>query len=202
METTANRNVPLSGELRRLVPTSEGCQSTVSEFESGNTVERRYPLESDVRVLFIGRMLFLRSERLPEGDSWAYEIKFDGYRALAIKSDGNVHLRSRNDNDFNRRYPAIGKALVAMPDDTVIDGEVVALDGDGKPSFNQLQNSAAGADLHFFIFDLLILKGQDLMGKALMRVANCSKSTFSRSSASRFDVRRYWNRTSKTLSNP
>jgi hypothetical protein len=51
-----------------------------------------------------------------------------GYRALAIKSGGKVRLRSRNDNDFNSRYPAIVDALAAMPDNTVIDGEIVALD--------------------------------------------------------------------------
>ena len=53
---------------------------------------------------------------------------------------GTFNLRSRNDNDFNVRYPVIAKALASMPDDTVIDGEIVALDGDGKPSFNMLQN--------------------------------------------------------------
>jgi ATP-dependent DNA ligase len=98
------------------------------------------------------------------------EIKFDGYRALAIKTRGKVHLRSRNDNDFNARYPGLVKALAPMPDDTVIDREVVALDADGRPSFNTLQNyGSAGAPLHFFIFDVLILEGKDVMGEPLIR---------------------------------
>ena len=68
-------------------------------------------------------MLLLRTEKLPEGANWLYELKFDGYRALAMKTVGKVKLRSRNDNDFNARYPGIMKALAPMPDDTVIDGE-------------------------------------------------------------------------------
>lgn len=115
-------------------------------------------------------MLLLRTEKLPEGPDLQYEIKFDGYRALAMKSGGKVQLRSRNDNDFNVRYPGIVKALAPMPDETLIDGEVVALDRDGKPSFNMLQNyGSAGAPLHFYIFDLLILKGRDVMGEPLVK---------------------------------
>ena len=106
------------------------------------------------KARFIEPMLLLRTEMLPDGPGWVHEIKFDGYRALAIKSGGKVWLRSRNDNDFDGRYPAILKALAPMPEETVIDGEIVALDGNGKPSFNLLQNSASGADLHFFIFDV------------------------------------------------
>jgi bifunctional non-homologous end joining protein LigD len=121
-------------------------------------------------VRFIEPMLLLRTEKLPEGPDIQYEIKFDGYRALAMKSEGKVHLRSRNDNDFNVRYPGIVKALAPMPDQTVIDGEVVALDSDGKPSFNTLQNyGSAGAPLHFYVFDLLILKGRDVMGEPLVK---------------------------------
>jgi DNA ligase D-like protein (predicted ligase) len=115
------------------------------------------------RATFIEPMLLLRTEKLPEGEDWLYEIKFDGYRALAIKSSGRVHLRSRNDNDFSSRYPGIAKALTAMPDETVVDGEIVALDESGKPSFNALQNyNSAGATLHYYVFDLLMLNGRDV----------------------------------------
>ena len=121
-------------------------------------------------VAFIDPMLLLRTEKLPEGPDWQYELKLDGYRALAIKTAGKVHLRSRNDNDFNARYPGIVTALSAMPDETVLDGEVVALDAEGRPSFNTLQNyGSAGAPLHFFIFDLLVLKGKEVMGEPLTK---------------------------------
>ena len=65
------------------------------------------------KAAFIEPMLLLRTAELPVGSDWAYELKLDGYRALAIKSNGQAHLRSRNDNDFNARYPAIVKALAA-----------------------------------------------------------------------------------------
>jgi DNA ligase D-like protein (predicted ligase) len=121
------------------------------------------------KATFIEPMLLLRTEKLPEGADWLVELKLDGYRALAIKTAGNVRLRSRNDNDFSKRYPGIVKALAKMPENTVIDGEVVALDADGRPSFNTLQNHGAGAPLHFFIFDVLILKSKNVMGEALTK---------------------------------
>src|SRR5688572_5743265 len=89
---------------------------------------------------FIEPMLLLKADSLPDDSRWLYELKLDGYRAIAFKRNGTVHLRSRNDNDFNVRYPGVVKALANMPSDTVIDGEVVAFDQEGRPSFNALQN--------------------------------------------------------------
>jgi bifunctional non-homologous end joining protein LigD len=53
---------------------------------------------------FIEPMLVLKTESLPQGEAWSYEIKLDGYRAIAFKTGGTLHLRSRNDNDFSVRY--------------------------------------------------------------------------------------------------
>ena len=115
-------------------------------------------------------MLLLRTDRLPEGATWQYEIKLDGYRAIAFKSGGRVQLRSRNDKDFGGKYPAIVKALSAMPDETVIDGEVVALDPAGRPSFNALQNYGSSAiPLFYYVFDVLILAGEDITSEPLAR---------------------------------
>jgi bifunctional non-homologous end joining protein LigD len=72
-----------------------------------------------IKAHFIEPMLLLRTEMLPTGKDQVYELKFDGFRAEAVKSAGTVNLRSRNNKDFNARYPAIAKALSGMPDDTV-----------------------------------------------------------------------------------
>jgi bifunctional non-homologous end joining protein LigD len=115
-------------------------------------------------------MLLLRTERLPEGATWQYEIKLDGYRAIAFKSEGRVRLRSRNDKEFGGKYPEIVKALSAMPDETVIDGEVVALDSAGRPSFNALQNHGSSATpVFYYVFDVLILAGEDVTSEHLVR---------------------------------
>jgi DNA ligase D-like protein (predicted ligase) len=113
-------------------------------------------------------MLLLATSRLPESSNLSVEIKFDGFRALAFKSGGRVRLRSRNDKDFVGRYPAIAQALTSLPDETVIDGEIVALDRAGKPSFNALQNyGSAAAPVFFYVFDVLVLSGKEVMGEPL-----------------------------------
>ncbi len=115
---------------------------------------------------FIEPMLLQAQPTLPEG--WLYELKLDGYRAIAGRVGGAAHLRSRNDNDFAGTYPTITAALKSLPDDTVVDGEVVALDAQGRPSFNLLQHAKSKeVRIVFYVFDLLILGGKDVMGRPL-----------------------------------
>jgi hypothetical protein len=104
---------------------------------------------------FIEPMLLLRTDALPkEASDWEYQLKLDGYRAIAFKTRGRVQLRSRNDNDFSIRYPAVVKGLAKLPDETVTDGEVIALDEDDRPSFSVLQNyGSSKAPMVYFVFD-------------------------------------------------
>jgi DNA ligase D-like protein (predicted ligase) len=91
----------------------------------------------------------------------------DGYRAIAVKSD-RVYLYSRRKKSFNSQYPYIVEALRGLPDETVVDGEVVALDDSGRPQFHLLQQFRSQASrIRYFIFDLLIFKGHDLTGLPL-----------------------------------
>ena len=113
-------------------------------------------------------MRLLKQERLPDDPArWQYELKFDGYRAVAVKSGGRVSLRSRNDRDFNAKYPSIVTALARLPDNTVIDGEVVALDDDGKPSFGALQQSGPTTPVVYFVFDVMMIGGVSLRHESL-----------------------------------
>jgi len=123
-----------------------------------------------IKAGFVPPMLLLRSDTLPaDRTRWQYQLKFDGYRAIAFKAGGTLHLRSRNDNDFTHRYPAVVRGLAGMPDDTVIDGEIVAVDDDGRPSFSALQNFTSGAAIVYYVFDVMVLKGRDVTGEPLER---------------------------------
>ncbi len=127
-------------------------------------------MATHLKACFIAPMLLLPTDALPnDAARWLYELKFDGYRAIAFKTGGKVFLRSRNNKDFTVRYPAIVRGLATLPDETVIDGELVAFDEDGRPSFNALQNyGPTGAPVYYFVFDVMILSGQDLRSKALI----------------------------------
>jgi len=122
-----------------------------------------------VKARFIKPMLLLSTDRLPDDPAkWEYQLKLDGYRAIAFKTGNTLHLRSRNDNDFSRRYPAVLRGLAKLPDETVIDGEIVALDEDGRPSFNALQNSIGSeTSVVFYVFDLIVLSGRDVSAEPL-----------------------------------
>src|SRR5215469_404269 len=116
-----------------------------------------------VTPTFIDPMELLAVTRLPEGPEWVYEVKLDGYRTQAIRGD-RLRLLSRRGKDFSAQFRLTYEELAsAIPTNSIIDGELVALDAEGRPSFQALQNSATSkAPVVFFAFDILLLAGRDV----------------------------------------
>src|SRR5262245_59341649 len=108
-------------------------------------------------------MMAVPAAALPEGDDWSYEVKWDGYRAQAMKRGPRATLASRNLKDVTKRYAPVAAAVATLcVKDVLIDGEIVALDADGRPSFQALHHSdLAGLSLAYYAFDLLYLDGRD-----------------------------------------
>jgi bifunctional non-homologous end joining protein LigD len=115
-------------------------------------------------------------------DGWIFELKLDGYRLLACKSGNDVLLLTRNGNDYTSVFPEVTKAVRALPfEQCIVDGEVVVMDAQGKPSFARLQQrgrlsstidiTRAAVELPstFYAFDLIALEGFDLRGLPLLK---------------------------------
>lgn len=117
---------------------------------------------------FIEPMYATPVRELPEGPYWIYEAKLDGYRCLAASgSSGDVVLWSGRGLPFCKRFPEIAKACEPLPPDTIIDGEVIAIDSTGEISFNALQHQNKGATLQYYVFDVLRLQGKSLLEQPL-----------------------------------
>ena len=119
---------------------------------------------------FIEPMAARVVQELPDGAEWMYELKFDGYRALLLKNGASVQIRSRNNKDMTALYPPIRAAGARFRAETaVVDGEIVAVDASGHPSFQALQHRSAypGHSIVLYAFDLLHLDGARLTGRPL-----------------------------------
>jgi bifunctional non-homologous end joining protein LigD len=117
-------------------------------------------------------MAAMAVKTLPEGSEWLYEAKLDGYRALLLKEATQIQILSRNEKDLTGMYPAVRAAARRLKaDQAVIDGEIVALSEEGRPSFQALQHR--GSHPHhrivFYAFDVLHLDGRDLMDEPLVQ---------------------------------
>ncbi len=126
------------------------------------------------RIEFLAPMKCRLAQEPPRGDDWIYEIKFDGFRALALKQNDEVRLLSRSAKDLTARFPSIADAVRQLPfQNGILDGEIVALDEKGRSSFQLLQTAnmpgQARGPLCFYVFDLLNLDGKKLTGFPLVR---------------------------------
>src|SRR6516165_5826914 len=115
---------------------------------------------------FVQPQLATLVDSVPQGDDWVYEIKFDGYRVLCRIDKGRATFLTREGQDWTRRFGSLVDAAKHLPvDQALLDGEVVALEENGKTNFQLLQNSLRQdnpATLVYFVFDLLYLDGWDL----------------------------------------
>ncbi|MFL5946665.1 MAG: DNA polymerase ligase N-terminal domain-containing protein, partial [Gaiellaceae bacterium] len=110
-------------------------------------------------------MLATLAEDVPRGAGWEFEVKWDGYRAIATLSQGETKLTSRNATDLTARFEHVAKevAKAVKTPDCVLDGEVCALDETGRSSFSAMQQGKSGTPLVFYVFDLLELEGEPLV---------------------------------------
>jgi bifunctional non-homologous end joining protein LigD len=127
-------------------------------------------LSGESNLFFVDPMLAVPVDQLRAGN-WIYEVKFDGYRAIAVKFDKEVRLLSRNRANFSDDYPQLVQTVKQLPaKSATLDGEIVALDENGRPSFQLLQGFAKThkTPLVYYAFDLLFLNGTDLRGRPLV----------------------------------
>ena len=114
-------------------------------------------------------MMAVSAASLPAGAEWSYEVKWDGYRAQAVKHGPAVSLASRNLKNITRQFPEVVRAAgLVRAASAVLDGEIVALDADGRPSFQALHHAdTEGLSIVYYAFDLLHLNGRDLTAAPL-----------------------------------
>jgi bifunctional non-homologous end joining protein LigD len=108
----------------------------------------------------------LAADKLPTGTGWLYEIKLDGYRMVAVRG-AKLEIYSRLKNSTTKKFPQIAEALDALPQGTVIDGELVALNAEGRPDFNLMQNYKSAECLVYFVFDILMHEGRSMLDRPL-----------------------------------
>jgi bifunctional non-homologous end joining protein LigD len=159
------------GAAAKLRAKPRGLKSATPRKGTGS-LERLLTGLPAARARFVEPMKCRLSATLPRTAEWVYEIKFDGFRGLAVRNGAAVQLISRNNKELGPRFPCIVDALRKLPArQFVIDGEIVALDENGKSSFQLLQRAGdlgKGGTLTYYAFDLLNLNGRDVSGLPLL----------------------------------
>jgi bifunctional non-homologous end joining protein LigD len=137
---------------------------------SASPADLKIPLKGLARepAAYVSPMKALLVRNPPPRDGWMFEIKWDGYRAISVKSGGRARLFSRRRRDITHDFETVARAVESLPAKSlVLDGEIVALDEHGRPSFQLLQNfrqehSSRGLRLNYYVFDLLNYENRDL----------------------------------------
>ena len=115
-------------------------------------------------------MLATLADDVPRGAGWTFEIKWDGYRIIATVAGSEAELRTRKDQDYTERFANVAKELAKAlkTPDCVVDGEVCALDENGRPSFSAMQQGKTGTPIVYFVFDLLEVEGEPIIDLPLV----------------------------------
>ncbi|MGI8604515.1 MAG: non-homologous end-joining DNA ligase [Verrucomicrobiales bacterium] len=126
--------------------------------------------DTDTKLRFIEPMKAVLVDEAPGGKEWVFEVKFDGYRALAVKDKRRVELFSRNAKSLTAKFPEVAEAVAALsPAKAIFDGEIVALDEKGRPSFQLLQDIGnTDTTVVYYVFDLLEQGSQNLCKRPLI----------------------------------
>jgi bifunctional non-homologous end joining protein LigD len=138
--------------------------------KAAKTTTKRSARHSGKLPVFSPPALATLVDHLPQGKEWLFEIKFDGYRALTAAAGDQVRIYTRSGLDWTERYPGIARAVAALDlDRALLDGEVVALDKQGRSDFGALQQALSNGrmGLNYFIFDLLAYAGEDWRNQPL-----------------------------------
>ena len=139
--------------------------------QAGRPTMTSLPDLRSAKPRFIEPMKAKLVEEPPAAGDWIYELKFDGIRLIGVKKHDKVSLLSRNENELTRRFPEIVEAIKTLPArECVIDGEVVALDEEGRSSFQLLQAremEGRKSPVYFYAFDLLQFDGKSLLSLPL-----------------------------------
>jgi ATP-dependent DNA ligase len=154
---------PEGGRMHRSIwPFQFGLPRDIKLPEAETTKEQT--ILKRIEPAFIEPMQCKPVAALPAGEQWTFEIKLDGYRCIAVKRGREVTLFSRHKKVLTRRFSSVVDALVSLRGDFVLDGELVAFDPQGRPSFQLLQNSLSrDVSVYFYAFDLLNQNGDLLV---------------------------------------
>ncbi len=144
---------------------SDGKEPQESKIKTAKPVAKKKLSSREKPLTFFEPMMAKLVAHAPVGQDWIYEVKFDGYRALALKDHDDVQLLSRNNKDFAGKFPEIVEALKSLPvERAILDGEITALDKKGRSSFQMLQGlelEKVRAPLAYYLFDLLQIEDEN-----------------------------------------
>jgi ATP-dependent DNA ligase len=153
---------PGAGPLAGLVERVSALGDDPFELQASYRIDNHEAVANSMAIAgvvpkFIEPMAARAVQHLPQGPEWLYELKLDGYRALVLKDRDSIRILSRKDKDLTRSYPSIVAAAAKLEVRCVtLDGEIVAIDETGRPSFQALQHpKSQRATIVYYAFDVL-----------------------------------------------